>query len=329
MTVKVGINGYNRLGKRIADAVNIQDDMDVIGVAMDTVDFNAELLLLRDYPLFVDRENESDFEDMGFVVDGQAADMLDAADIVVDCTKSNDKGDFLRDIRSERKKAVFSSDSIMISAQAFNALANYQNLFEKDMARIPAPDVTAVTRSILPIKDRFGIQDIFVTMIGKNPDVADPSLTPELTGHNPVEPDLRELMPGLNIKAQGVGLFNSRLTLHSVGLTLEQPLSTGEVMDVFERSFRIRLVSGEMGIRSLAQVEEMASDLNRARSDLYENVIWADGISTDNKKLFFYQALDHANVIPEYVDCIRAMTGITEDKIDSIQKTDEKLRMNL
>ena len=32
MKVKVGINGYGTIGKRVATAVNQQDDMEIIGV---------------------------------------------------------------------------------------------------------------------------------------------------------------------------------------------------------------------------------------------------------------------------------------------------------
>ena len=32
MTIKVAINGYGTIGKRVADAVDAQDDMEIIGV---------------------------------------------------------------------------------------------------------------------------------------------------------------------------------------------------------------------------------------------------------------------------------------------------------
>ena len=32
MVVKVAINGYGTIGKRVADAVDAQDDMEIVGV---------------------------------------------------------------------------------------------------------------------------------------------------------------------------------------------------------------------------------------------------------------------------------------------------------
>ena len=37
--VKVGINGYGVIGKRIADAVMLQDDMELVGVTARTPDY--------------------------------------------------------------------------------------------------------------------------------------------------------------------------------------------------------------------------------------------------------------------------------------------------
>ncbi|OGM20954.1 hypothetical protein A2771_04355 [Candidatus Woesebacteria bacterium RIFCSPHIGHO2_01_FULL_38_26b] len=37
--VKVGINGYGVIGKRIADAVALQDDMELVGVTARTPDY--------------------------------------------------------------------------------------------------------------------------------------------------------------------------------------------------------------------------------------------------------------------------------------------------
>ena len=84
MSVKVAINGYTALGKRIADAIELQDDMEVIGVSKARPDFEAELLLIKEYPLFVPGEMESEFEDLGFVIEGDIRDLVDAADIIID-----------------------------------------------------------------------------------------------------------------------------------------------------------------------------------------------------------------------------------------------------
>ena len=43
MPAKVLINGYGSIGKRVADAVSMQDDMEIIGVTKTKPDFEARL----------------------------------------------------------------------------------------------------------------------------------------------------------------------------------------------------------------------------------------------------------------------------------------------
>ena len=41
--VKVAINGYGTIGKRVADAVSLQDDMEMIGVAKTRPNYEATI----------------------------------------------------------------------------------------------------------------------------------------------------------------------------------------------------------------------------------------------------------------------------------------------
>ena len=43
MVIKVGINGYGTIGKRVADAVAMQKDMKVVGVTAHSYSFNTEV----------------------------------------------------------------------------------------------------------------------------------------------------------------------------------------------------------------------------------------------------------------------------------------------
>ena len=45
--VKVAINGYGTIGKRVADAIDAQDDMEVVGVTKTGPSFGCEMALRR------------------------------------------------------------------------------------------------------------------------------------------------------------------------------------------------------------------------------------------------------------------------------------------
>ena len=49
---RVAINGYGVIGKRVADAVALQDDMELVGVADVVYDYRIRVAVERGYPLF-------------------------------------------------------------------------------------------------------------------------------------------------------------------------------------------------------------------------------------------------------------------------------------
>ena len=52
MVLKVAINGYGTIGKRVADAVTLQDDMEIVGVTKRTPTFEARMAVRNGYPFY-------------------------------------------------------------------------------------------------------------------------------------------------------------------------------------------------------------------------------------------------------------------------------------
>lgn len=50
--LKVGVNGYGVIGRRVADAVMLQPDMELVGVADVATDYRVRLALGRGYPIY-------------------------------------------------------------------------------------------------------------------------------------------------------------------------------------------------------------------------------------------------------------------------------------
>src|SRR5881296_4031092 len=87
MPAKVAINGYGTIGKRVADAVALQDDMEVVGVSKMTPNFEARLAVEKGYALYATTKDVlPKFEKAGIKVHGVLEDMLKDADLVVDAT---------------------------------------------------------------------------------------------------------------------------------------------------------------------------------------------------------------------------------------------------
>ena len=131
MSVKVAINGYGTIGKRVADAVSKQDDMKIIGVIKTRPTSEARLALKKGYKLYVAKDGAQAFADAGIEVAGTADDLFRAADIIVDCTPGKKKEggttgeDYLKVYKELGKKALFQGgEKHKLTGLSFNSTAN-------------------------------------------------------------------------------------------------------------------------------------------------------------------------------------------------------------
>src|SRR5438093_795698 len=121
------------------------------------------------------------------------------------------------------------------------------------------------------------------------------------------------------------------LHLHTLAVDLKKSADATQILDVWKRFPRITLVSGGDGVKSTAQIMEMARDLSRSRSDLYEIAVWRDGVHVvDGKRLYYFQAVhQESDVVPENVDAIRALLELESDGHKSMEKTDRSLGIGI
>jgi len=79
-------------------------------------------------------------------------------------------------------------------------------------------------------------------------------------------------------------------------------------------------------ITTTAEVMEMARDIGRKWGDLHEVFVWEDGVSLIGDRLYYFQAIhQESDVIPENIDCIRALMGTESDWKASVSKTDDAI----
>ncbi len=333
MKVKVAINGYGTIGKRVADAVNCQDDMEVVGVTKTRPDFEAKLAAKR-YDLYVAKpENVKLFEEAGIEICGTVEELLQKADIVVDCSPNK--------VGAENKakyyeklgiKAVFQGgEKKDVAEVSFNALANYDAAKGKRYVRVVSCNTTGLTRLIYLLKTNFKIGRIRATMLRRVVDpkedkkglvngiMPDPISVPSHHG-----PDVKTVLPDVDIVTTAFKLPTTLMHVHSLNIEMKEAVKPADIISVLEEEPRIMLVSAAEGFTSTAKIIEYAREL-RMRYDLYENVVWEDSIGVDGSDLFITQAVhQEAIVVPENVDVIRAMLEMAE-KEESIKKTNSTL----
>lgn len=81
--VKIAVNGYVLIGKRIADAVSLQDDMELVGVSDVISDWRIKAALERGFHVFsADQDSGKKMKAGGISVSGDLDELLSEINVV-------------------------------------------------------------------------------------------------------------------------------------------------------------------------------------------------------------------------------------------------------
>lgn len=332
MVIKVAINGYGTIGKRVADAVTQQDDMEIIGVTKRRPTFEAKMAVSNGFPFYAAAEEFiKGFEEENIPVVGTLDDLLTKADIVIDCTPK--KAGYLDTYKKSNIKAIFQGgEKHALTGLSFNAMANYDSAIGADYVRVVSCNTTGLCRTLYPLEEKLGIENVTAVMIRRGADPWDSkngpinAIEPVLKVPSHHGPDVQSVMPNLNIQTTAVKVPTTIMHLHSVVVKLRDKAETEDVLKIWDDTSRIKFVCAKHGIKSTAQIMELAKDLGKKRSDLFEIAVWRDGVHVVNNILYYYQAIhQESDVVPENIDAIRAMCNLETDKMASIKKTNEAM----
>lgn len=337
MTARIAINGYGTIGKRVADAVALQDDMRLAGVAKARPDFEAKLAVRKGYPLYAaSPEAAAKFEKAGLKLAGVLEDLVKAADLVVDCTP--EESGYKSLYEKAGVKAIWQGgEEHSLTNLSFNAAANYADCLGATFVRVPSCNTTGLIRTLYPLETSFGVEKALAVMIRRATDPGDSkkgplnAIEPELEMPSHHGPDVQSVLPNLNIHTIAVKVPTTIMHLHTVTVDLKKPATADAVLDVWKRFPRVAFVAGGDGVKSTAQIMEMSRDLSRNRSDFYEIAVWRDGVHVvDRTRLYYFQAVhQESDVVPENVDAIRALLELEPDGRRSMLKTDRSLGIGL
>ncbi|CAJ35964.1 type II glyceraldehyde-3-phosphate dehydrogenase [Methanocella arvoryzae] len=335
--IKVALNGYGTIGKRVADAVMRQDDMTLVGIAKTKPDYEAYVAAKKGYAIYaVDpAKAESKFKAAGLSIAGSNEEMIKKADIIVDCAPEGIGEENKKLYEKLNKPAIFQGgEEHEVAGTSFNAAANYDQAIGKQFVRVVSCNTTGLCRLLYALDKAYGIKKVRATMMRRGGDpndikrgpinaiVPDPIHLPSHHG-----PDVNTVLPHIKIDTVAVKLPTTLMHMHYVNMNLNKTPSREDVIATLKQYPRIWLIPPWLNIKSTADVIEFGRELGRPRNDMMENVIWEESVSVDKEgELNLFQAIhQESDVIPENIDCIRAMTGIEKDGAKSMEKTNKTL----
>jgi glyceraldehyde-3-phosphate dehydrogenase (NAD(P)) len=334
MSIEVAVNGYGTIGKRVADAVSLQPDMELIGVAKTRPNHEAELAVENGYPLYAAVEDRVHlFESADIELAGTVDEMVAAADVVVDACPSGIGAENRSLYEAHDTPALYQGgEDADVADVSFNARGNFEAASGADHVRVVSCNTTGLSRLLAPLRETYGVEKARITLVRRGGD-------PAQSGRGPINdilpnpiglpshhgPDVNTIFPDLDIDTLGLKVPATLMHTHSVNVTLESTPDAGAVRELLDEQTRTFLVPEGSGIDGAGALKEFAMDRDRPRADIWENCIWAESVSMEGSDLYLFQAIhQESDVVPENVDAIRAVLG-TADAEESIERTNETM----
>ena len=333
--IRVAVNGYGVIGKRVADAIARQTDMTLAGVADVAADWRLHVATRKGIALFgADADGAEAMRRAALPIIGTLEDLLGEADLVVDCSPKHIAAKHVELYRRRGIKFIVQGgEKHALTGHSFVAESSYASALGRNCTRVVSCNTTSIVRTLTPLKHARLLRRARGTLLRRATDPWEShetgilnTLVPEAQIPSHQGPDAQSVDPELDVITMAVKVPETLAHLHYWTVQLTRPATREEVLEAFRTSERIALIREADGLAGLNGVKELMSDLGRPRADLYEVALWADMLTVQGDELFYAYMVDNqAIVIPETIDAIRALTGIEKSAPASIARTNAAL----
>jgi glyceraldehyde-3-phosphate dehydrogenase (NAD(P)) len=338
---RVGVNGFGTIGRRVAAAVQKQDDMKLVGVADISPSWRIHYASSSTLFFFGLREygsNEKEqfedarkiFSEANIKTNGTILDLINGIDIMVDSTPKK-IGQANKDKVYSRNKnlhALFQGgEKSSIAKVTFNAYINYRSALRQQFIRIPSCNTTGMLRYLNCVQSVADVKKVIVDLIRRGGDPPEPNVGPindyiptKIPSHHAEDVISADSRLDGKLITHSVDVPVTLMHMHNIVAFGDFP-SKEKLLDKFYDDERMVVIGGEE-IPTAAQIME-AND----RKNLYQIAILEKTVHIqDNILLFSAFIHQEADVVPENIDAIRASLG-HEDPQDSIKRTNKSLDM--
>jgi len=335
--VRIGINGYGVIGKRVADAVALQNDMELIGVCDVISDWRIKMAVEKEYAVFAFDDNyKNQMTAAGIPIRGNLDDLIADSDLIVDCTPKNVAAKNIEKYKTaNRKFIVHGGEKHEVTGHSFSAENNYESAIGLDATRVVSCNTTSILRTLTALKKAGLLKKARGTLLRRATDPWEShlggimnTLVPEKEIPSHQGPDAKTVDADLDVITTAVKVPQTLSHLHYWNVQLTKKASKEEVLAAFKTSTRIKLINYKDGLTANNTIKEWMLSIGRPYGDMYEVALWQDMLKVVDDELFYAYVVDNqAIVIPETIDAIRALTGIEKSAENSIKKTNESLNV--
>src|SRR5918993_906954 len=226
--IKLFINGYGNIGRRLATAFDLDREIDLVGIAKYKPDERAKEAISKGYKVFIPRSMEQEFKNNKLEFTGFLEDAIQKSDIVIDASKEGlgyeNKQKFYLPMK---KMAIFQGGEdregkYSVADIIHNSRVNYTKVVGKSYVIQGSCNVSGMGRVIQPLIDHFGDR------ISRY--------------------DVKDFIPNIKLFVDAYKVPSRMMHLHQMSIRFKDKApSKNEVLEIFENEFGISILNSAKG----------------------------------------------------------------------------------
>jgi glyceraldehyde-3-phosphate dehydrogenase (NAD(P)) len=266
--VRVFINGYGNIGRRIASAFSHDEEIQLVGIGKYSIDERLDEAFTKKFKVYVPEQKMADFRHKGYDISGTISDAVKASDIVIDAAKdgfgyANKKNFYI----PMDKGAIFQggedrAGEKKVADLIHNSRINYDKVANQKYVIQGSCNVSGMGRIMQPLIEKFGdkIQRYDVTLIRRSADLEDTkevkdSIEWDKNPHH--QEDVKSFLPSVKLYVEAYKVPSRMMHLHQMTIRFKDKVPYFDSMS--------EIYHDEFGVAVLAKAKGTADIRNKAR----------------------------------------------------------------
>jgi glyceraldehyde-3-phosphate dehydrogenase (NAD(P)+) (phosphorylating) len=257
--VRVFINGYGNIGRRIASAFSHDEEIQLVGIAKYSIDERLDEAFAKKFKVYVPEHKMADFRHKGYDISGTISDAIKSSDIVIDAAKdgfgyANKKNFYI----PMGKGAIFQGGEDRdgekkVADLIHNSRINYDKVANQKFVIQGSCNVSGMGRIMQPLIEKFGdkIQRYDVTLIRRSADLEDTkevkdSIEWDKNPHH--QEDVKSFLPSVKLYVEAYKVPSRMMHLHQMTIRFKDKVPYFDSMsEIYHDEFGVAILAKAKG----------------------------------------------------------------------------------
>ena len=257
--VKVFINGYGNIGKRLASAFSHDKEIQFVGIGKYSIDDRVDEAFAKKFAVYVPEQKISDFRQKGYDISGTISDAVKESDLVIDAAKDGfgytNKVNFYIPMN---KSAIFQGGEDRTGGKKVadiihNSRINYDQAANQKYVIQGSCNVSGMGRIMQPMIEKFGdkIQRYDVTLIRRWADLEDTkdvkdSIEWDKNPHH--QDDVKSFLPSVKLYVEAYKVPSRMMHLHQMTIRFKNKIPYFDSLsDIYHEEFGVAVLDKANG----------------------------------------------------------------------------------